>query len=70
MKTKQDFIDRIINDPIFQGSLLKLSEDEKKEAIADATQIAVNISNAFLPLIQKIDETTLVLLKEEINKKR
>ena len=28
------------------------------------------ISNAFLPLIEKIDETTLILIKEEINKKR
>lgn len=55
MKTKQDYIDSILNSKIFKDALSNISDEtEKEHAIAYATSLGEQIANCFIPTIEKV----------------
>lgn len=70
MKTRQDFIDSILKDRIFTSTLENLNEAEKLHVIEQATALAESVADCFYPLINNINDETLVLLKKELKNKK
>lgn len=54
-KTKQEYVDFVLNDENFKSSLINLSEEERQKVVAQARGFAERIADSFLN-IQVNDE--------------